>query len=179
VAEPKPTRTTLDRVCRYLDPRRLATTELYVAPPIYLPVAVSVAVVPLPGQDREATNAFVAQLIRQYLAALPPYGPDGQGYPLGRDLFAAELSAIALQVASVRFVADLKLAVLGGTTDHQTWNPTTHVLFGRTQLPSLQHIDVVSGPPSTSATPFPPVKPQDPVDTTPALRPLPIAKARC
>jgi hypothetical protein len=176
---PKPTRTTLDRVCRYLDPRRLATTELYVAPPIYVPVAVSVAVVPLPGQEREATNAFVAQLIRQYLAALPPYGPDGQGYPLGRELFAAELAAIALQVASVRFVSDLKLAVLVGPDGLQKWETRTRVEFRRNELPSLQHIDVVSGPPNTQPPAFPPVKPKVPVSQTPALRPAPITRTRC
>ena len=41
---PRPDRFFLDTVCRYLQPRRLVTTELYVRGPRYVDIAVSVGV---------------------------------------------------------------------------------------------------------------------------------------
>ena len=64
----------------------------------------------LGGRHREArlrrrgVRRWVEQVLRQYLAPLPPYGPEGRGWPLGRRVFAPELEAAALQVDGVEFL---------------------------------------------------------------------------
>ena len=103
----------LRRVARYLDARRLVTTELYVIPPTYREIAVSVGLAVRDGYQVDAVRRWVELILRQYLAPLPPYGPDGAGWPLGRTVRRAELEAVAVQVEGVDSVdGDLQLARL-------------------------------------------------------------------
>jgi predicted phage baseplate assembly protein len=108
---PRPDRTLLSQVCGWLDARRLVTTELYVIPPTYRKIAVAVGLQAKPGYGIEAVRRWVELVIRQYLAPLPPYGPDGGGWPLGRAVFGPEIEAAALQVEGVQFIECLRLAV--------------------------------------------------------------------
>jgi len=103
---PMPDRSTLRAVCAYLDARRLITTELNVIPPTYVPIAVSIGIHVKPGYGVDAVRSWVERVIRQYLAPLPPHGPEGQGWPLGRQVIAPELVAAALQVEGVEYVED-------------------------------------------------------------------------
>src|SRR5207249_3167497 len=64
---PAPDRTLLANVCRWLDTRRLVTTELYVIPPTYRRVAVSVGIKVKPGYGVGAVRRWVELVIRQYL----------------------------------------------------------------------------------------------------------------
>jgi hypothetical protein len=107
---PLPDRTLLRQVCRWLDTRRLITTELYVIPPVYREIAVSIAVEVKAGYGVEAVRRWVELVVRQYLAPLPPYGPEGHGWPLGRAVYGRELEAAALQVEGVEFLRGLRLA---------------------------------------------------------------------
>ena len=107
---PLPDRALLRQVCSWLDARRLVTTELYVIPPTYRQIAVSVGLQVKPGYGIEAVRRWVELVLRQYLAPLPPYGPDGQGWPLGRAVYGPELEAAALQVEGVLFIECLRLA---------------------------------------------------------------------
>ena len=68
-------------------PRRLVTTELYVVPPTYHQIAVSVGVHAQPGYSGNAVCNWVETVLRQYLSPMPPYGPAGGGWPLGRQVF--------------------------------------------------------------------------------------------
>lgn len=103
-AAPRPDRVLLDHVCHHLDARRLVTTEVHVIPPTYRRIAVSVGLTVLPGHGAEAVRRWVEQVLRQLLAPLPPYGPAGRGWPLGRRVFAPELEAAALQVEGVEYL---------------------------------------------------------------------------
>ena len=107
---PLPDRNLLQSVCQYLDQRRLVTTELYVIPPTYRKVAVAVGIQVKPGFGIEAVRRWVELVIRQYLAPLPPYGPDGTGWPLGGRVFGPELQAAALQVEGVDYLEGLDVA---------------------------------------------------------------------
>lgn len=110
---PQPDRGLLNAVCRFLDARRLVTTELYVIPPTYRSIAVSVGVEVKPGASPDAVRRWVERVIRQYLSPLPPFGPDGEGWPLGRAVRAAELEAAALQVEGVLYLRGLEVATPG------------------------------------------------------------------
>jgi hypothetical protein len=107
---PVPDRALLRQVCTWLDARRLVTTELYVIPPTYRKIAVAVGLQAKPGYGIEAVRRWVELVLRQYLAPLPPFGPEGQGWPLGRAVYGPELEAAALQVEGVLFIECLRLA---------------------------------------------------------------------
>ena len=85
------------------------TTELYVLPPVYRPVAIAVGVEVKPGYGIDAVRHWVELILRQYLAPLPPYGPSGEGWPLGRTVYGPELEAAALQVEGVQYLEQLKV----------------------------------------------------------------------
>ncbi len=107
--QPTPDREFLRRICEYLEPRRLVTTELYVTPPEYIPVWISISVEAEKGYGRQTVQRWVELGIRQYLAPLPPYGPAGRGWPFGRDVRARDIQAAALQVEGVEVVNDVRL----------------------------------------------------------------------
>ena len=71
---PMPDRTMLATVCKYLDMRRLVTTELYVIPPTYRKIALSIGLQEKDGYGIEAVRRWVELAVRQFLAPLPPYG---------------------------------------------------------------------------------------------------------
>jgi hypothetical protein len=152
---PVPDRTMLRAVCTWLDARRLVTTELYVIPPTYRQVAVAVGIQAKPGYGIEAVRRWVELVIRQYLAPLPPYGPEGQGWPLGRAVYGPELEAAALQVEGVLFIQCLRLAQRNGghwveaSTDGAAaasgCQPRERVLLQAWEVPELSEITVVQG----------------------------------
>jgi predicted phage baseplate assembly protein len=53
---PMPDKTLIEQVCKWLDARRLVTTELYVIPPTYRKIAVAVGVQVKPGYGIEAVR---------------------------------------------------------------------------------------------------------------------------
>jgi predicted phage baseplate assembly protein len=145
---PLPDLALLRRVARYLDPRRLATCELYVIPPTYQQVAISVGVRVRDGYQVDAVRRWVELILRQYLAPVPPYGPDGSGWPLGRAVRRAELEAVCAQVDGVEFIEEellLARAVRhGGTT---SWTSAALVELERWEVPEVTRVTVVSGRP--------------------------------
>ena len=140
---PRPDRTALRMVCEWLDQRRLVTTELYVIPPAYRKIAVAVGLQVKPGYGVEAVRRWVELVLRQYTAPLPPFGPDGRGWPLGRRVHGPELEAAALQVEGVEFLEDLQLA--GFDEGTQTWIPGT-VTLEMYEVPEMTQVSVVEGP---------------------------------
>ena len=160
---PSPTRGFLKEVCAWLDTRRLVTTELHVIPPTYRKVAVSAGIRVKGGYGVEAVRRWVGLVLRQYLAPLPPYGPEGGGWPLGRRVHGPELEAAALQVEGVAFVEDaFRLAV---------WEPGEDGAEGRWveaggaielapwEVPEVAEVTVVDGPapePGAAVGPVPP-----------------------
>ena len=168
---PLPDAPLLDQVCAWLDARRLVTTELYVVRPSYRKVALSVALEVKPGYGVEAVRRWVELVLRQYLAPLPPYGPAGQGWPLGRRVHGPELEAAALQVEGVEFLEGL--AVAGRNDDDTAWNSPGTVPLAPHELPWLTEIAVVVGP----GLPMPGTPLDPPRQTTPV--PIPVEREEC
>jgi predicted phage baseplate assembly protein len=168
---PLPDRNLLRSVCTWLDARRLVTTELYVIPPTYRKVAVSIGLRVKPGYGVEAVRRWVELVIRQYLAPLPPYGPAGGGWPLGRRVHGPELEAAALQVEGVEFLEGLTVA--GFDEQQQGWVPGS-VNLAVYEVPELAEITVVEGPdiPEPGQVVGPPPSPGVPV-------PIPILREEC
>ena len=160
--------TLLSAVCSQLDSRRLVTTELYVVPPAYHPVAVSVGLAVKTGYSAIGVRRWVEMILRQYLAPLPPFGPDGTGWPLGHRVHGPELEAAVLQVEGVDFVEDLKVADLAGQAP-----VVGTVLLAGWEVPELREITVVTGsPPDPGSGPLVP-------PPGPAPVPVPVPKDEC
>jgi predicted phage baseplate assembly protein len=150
---PRPDRALLGQVCACLDERRLITTELCVVPPTYRRVAISVGLAVKPGFSADAVRRWVELVLRQYLAPLPPYGPEGRGWPLGRRVHGPELEAAALQVDGVEFLNGLDVAEIA---DDGTVTPGT-VLLRPWEVAEVASIATAAGdvPPVGAAPPAP------------------------
>lgn len=171
---PMPDKTQLSLVCRWLDSRRLITTELWVIPPTYKKIAVAIGVTVKPGYGVDAVRSWVELVIRQYLAPLPPYGPEGEGWPLGRKVIARELEAAALQVEGVRFLTDgVKLAELGPDNSWVKRESPDEVLLDAWVVPELAEITVVEG------APLEPGQSLAPPDTGVVAVPIPTIQEEC
>jgi hypothetical protein len=139
---PLPNRQQIQRVCQCLDARRLVTTELYVLAPRYHRIALAVGVKVKPGYGIDAVRHWVELILRQYLAPLPPYGPAGDGWPLGRAVHGPELEAAALQVEGVEYLEGLK--VVGWDRDGNF--AEDRVSLARDEVPQVISITVEDGP---------------------------------
>jgi predicted phage baseplate assembly protein len=163
---PVPDLDLLRRVAKHLDQRRLVTTELYVIPPTYKRIAVSAGVAVRNGYQVDAVRRWVELILRQYLAPVPPFGPDAGGWPLGRAVRRAELEAVAVQVEGVEYLEDLLLGEYtgGGLIKRQL------IAFERWELPELAQITVVGGQPLKIGTDVAPAPPkQTPVPLPPEV----------
>ncbi|TCN32787.1 putative phage baseplate assembly protein [Kribbella orskensis] len=158
---PLPDRSLLRRVARHLDQRRLVTTELYVLPPEYRRIAVAAGVVVRAGYQVDAVRRWVELILRQFLAPVPPYGPDGTGWPLGRIVRAAELEAVAVQVEGVDYLAGLQLA----TVDGDVLTKVPLVQLRRWQVPEVTEVTVVEGTPLDAGQDYQPLPPSTPAGT--------------
>jgi predicted phage baseplate assembly protein len=120
---PKPSQEQLDRVCEYLDSRRLLTTELATRGPEFhaIKVQARVAANPYAAFDKvaqainSALNAYLDPLGRKPASAPATWRP---GSDFGLDLFPTSLYDILLDVDDVRAVRALSLTVDGVPHDN-------------------------------------------------------------
>jgi hypothetical protein len=167
---PLPNRNQIHDVCEWLDARRLVTTELYVLPPKYVSIAIAVGVKVKNGFGIDAVRHWVELVLRQYLAPLPPFGPSGQGWPLGRRVHAAELEAAAHQVEGVEYLEGLEL--VGWDAAGNLFENTINL--NKNEVPELIGITVESGP--ITLDPGELLAPEEP-DATPV--PIPVIREVC
>jgi predicted phage baseplate assembly protein len=97
-----------ERILTYLDERRLLSTRLEVSAPTYHWVQTMVR---FRASRFERADEVRARVRARLLAFLNPLvgGPEGKGWPFGRDLFAADLMAALLTVPGVDFVRSVRL----------------------------------------------------------------------
>ncbi|HEY4720699.1 MAG TPA: baseplate J/gp47 family protein, partial [Anaerolineae bacterium] len=98
----------INEVRRYLDERRLLTTNLVVDSPVYVGVAVEATVVVQRNASIERVQAQIVERLSKYVDPLVG-GPDGAGWPFGRDLYLSEVLTIMQSVSGVEFVQDATL----------------------------------------------------------------------
>jgi predicted phage baseplate assembly protein len=175
---PRPDRPTLASVHAWLDERRPLATELYVIGTDYVPVGVSAAVELVDSGQREAVLDAVGEAIRLHLWPLPPGGPDGTGWPLGRTLDDRLIEAAIGRVPGVRAVAPVRL--FARRSGEGAWRPVAEDATGRGrlpllrwQLPELLMLSVAEG--DTAA---PRLGPAAPTRARPAIA-VPVVPERC
>ncbi len=110
--KPLPSEGTLQSVCAYLGQRRLLTNEVFVAPPKYKQIHIEASVVATPTANPAKVRADVETELSRYFHPLEG-GPDGQGWPMGGDVFYSEVFRVALNVEGVRTVRDMRIVIDG------------------------------------------------------------------
>ncbi len=138
--EPIPDKVTINRVCEYLDARRLVTTELYLTPATYIPIYVSAAIEVEEGYGIETVNSWVELAIRQYFAPLPPYGPAGMGWPFGRTLRKGDIEVAIMRVEGVRLVYDVNLQGKDDLIKDQT--SVDKINLFKWELPVIKNVQI-------------------------------------
>lgn len=123
-------------VAAYLRPRRIVGTRIDVIGPDYLEVAVRARVRSRPGgrTSGDLRNALVAAL-NDFLHPILG-GPDGTGWPFGRDVYRSEVLQVLDQVPGVDHVLSLDLIVAGGGPQcgNICLGPTSIVTPGRHEI---------------------------------------------
>ncbi len=101
----------------YLDKYRLMTTSLHVREPVYTGVKVNAKIVPQEFVQTEEVSRLVNEEINRYLTPIPLdsitpsliAGQKWEGWPFGRDLFAAEIISLIQQIPQVKYVLDVEI----------------------------------------------------------------------
>ncbi|MGB4862357.1 MAG: putative baseplate assembly protein [Tepidiformaceae bacterium] len=98
----------LEEVRSFLDERRLLGTQLVVDGPAYVGVSVEASILVQRHRNADEVRADVAVKIREYLDPLFG-GPDGEGWPFGRDLYLSEMQSVVQAVSGVEYAQDVTL----------------------------------------------------------------------
>ncbi len=128
-------RPTLESVYAWLDERRPLATELYVIGCDYVPIGVSAAVEVVDSTQSDSVLAAVSSAIRLFLWSLPPGGPDGTGWPLGRTIDDRMIEVAVSRVSGVRTVAPIN--IFARPSGSAAWKMVPADSGGRVQLPLL------------------------------------------
>lgn len=106
---PRADRPILEAVHAFLEVRRPLSTELYVIGCDYIPLGLSIGVQIQDGFGQDTVLLAVRETVRRFLWVLPPGGPTGEGWPLGRPVSEQELEVVVARVAGVNGVRGVRL----------------------------------------------------------------------
>jgi predicted phage baseplate assembly protein len=112
LGRPVPSPGLLNAVSAYLHPRHVIGTRIVVTGPEYVEVGIIAAVKAFTGQSKVAIASAVDAALREFLDPLRG-GPDGTGWPLGRDVYISEVVEVMAGVPGVDHVLNLQLVVPG------------------------------------------------------------------
>ena len=106
---PLPSSALLDEVRDGLAPRRLVTVRQLVVPPVYVPIQAGILIATRPDVAVAPLRARVVGAIEGWLDALAG-GPEGEGWPFGRDVYTSEIYRLLEKVQGVDYVSDVVLS---------------------------------------------------------------------
>jgi len=106
---PRPDQPFIEKVFSYLDSRRPLASELYVIGCEYIPVGLSVGITVRDGDAYDQVVNDVRAALKNYLWSLPPEGPSGEGWPLGKAVQDRELEVVVARVKGVSSVVGVNL----------------------------------------------------------------------
>jgi predicted phage baseplate assembly protein len=107
---PMPSDGTLRSVCRYLDERRLLTTEVFVLKPVYGLVEVRADITVLGSADGAEVHDAVVSTLVDYFHPLRG-GEDNLGWPFGGTIYYSRVYQRVLSVPGVSSVSSLVIAL--------------------------------------------------------------------
>lgn len=101
--KPQPTEELIQKVTKYLEPRRLLTTRVHVVAPRYVEVGVRLTL-HLNRDVREADIRPKAITILQKFLHPLTGGTDGKGWPFGRNVYVSEIYELLDKLEGIDFV---------------------------------------------------------------------------
>jgi hypothetical protein len=176
----------LNTICRYLDPRRLVTTELYLRGPVYKPIWISVGLNIVAGVATAEVREAVKRALLNFLAPVqsssgltdsltslttPTYASTQKGWPLSKAVTARELMAVASRVSGVLLVNEALIA-------EDTKPASEQIPMNGLELPRVMGISVSIG----DAMDVDQLRGQTPPPTTTAVSkivPVPVIPEEC
>jgi len=96
------------RLTEYLDERRLLTTQLEVRAAGYKRVRAVVEVIAKSGVDEERLRRDIIAALELFINPLRG-GPEGSGWPFGRELYLSDLYACVQQVSGLKYVQNIDM----------------------------------------------------------------------
>lgn len=140
ITQPTPSPALLASVAAYLNRRRIIGSRIEVVGPTYLEVAVRAQVQALAGASKAALFQKITDALNAFVHPLTG-GPEGTGWPFGRDVYRGEILQVIDGVAGVDFVASLELLTEGCECSPQCGNvclaPTWLVAAGKHEIEVL------------------------------------------
>lgn len=135
VARPTPSSGLKRAVARYLNRRRIIGTRVEVIGPGYLEVAVHARMKAHPGTNRDALQHRITHALNGFFDPFKG-GPDGTGWPFGRDVYLSEVLQVIDALDGVDHIIWLRLMAAG--CDPRCGNvcipPTWLVAAGRHEI---------------------------------------------
>ncbi len=107
-ALPRPSTELRAALWRFFDQRRLLTTRHHVIGPIYAPVSVGARLYLKADAVAAQVRKAAAKLLWEFFHPLVG-GPQGQGWPFGRDVHGSEIYTLLDQTPGVDYVQDISL----------------------------------------------------------------------
>jgi hypothetical protein len=184
---PEPDRIFLEALCRYLDPRRLVTTEVFLRGADYKDVWISVGVDLVAGYDfpvvRESVRGALTRLLsplpadpgaalaaQEALLTTPQQALRDRGWPLRKPVDRLELVAEVNRTPGVRLVKELVVA-------EGTLPAADSIGFSGLELPRVRGIAIALG----DARPLDDVRGtgEATATTDPSFVPVPVLPEEC
>ena len=132
--ELRPIEPTLARtVEEYLDRRRLLTTTLVIGPPDYTVVSVEARLKPARETLGETLTREAQQRLYRFLNPLIG-GPDGNGWPFGRDLYLSEVYAVLQSMPGLAYIEQVRLLVNGQEQTQVRLTPESLIASGEHRI---------------------------------------------
>lgn len=131
-AQPQPSAELKRRVKRYLAARAPAgIAGIHVADPTYLLVGVTTTVAPCDIQEAGIVEQRVRATLKAFLHPLSG-GPDGTGWPFGRDVYLSDLAAMLEALEGVDYVKELSFSIGGTNQGEHVPVPTNRLVAAGT-----------------------------------------------
>jgi hypothetical protein len=150
---PQPGQDLVDALFAFLDERRILTTRLHVAGPVYAPVEAELVI----ARKTDVLESDLRPVITQTLSDLlnPLASGDNQGWPFGRDVFVSLIYDVLEQIPGIDFITDVMLSSQAKPNDDrsvsadQIWHESGDLVGLRIQqhhLPIYDSANVVIAP---------------------------------
>jgi hypothetical protein len=115
VAKPQPSVGLLAAIKRFLDRRRIVCTRLEVVGPQFVQVTVTASVQTQVGASLERVRQSIVRALNDFLDPRQG-GPDGLGWPFGREVSRSEILGVIRDVPGVDYVSSLALVADSGAS---------------------------------------------------------------
>lgn len=177
---PMPDSLFLNTVCKYVEPRRLVTTEVHLRGPIYKDIWLSVGIMVKAGESIAEVRERVKRRLRRFLSPLPDRflasvdatsgASEDNGWPLGTPVVALELLAETSREPAVQRVNGIYLVDAAGVDRTATQIPMQGL-----ELPRLRGLSVTVGEPLSIAE----LMGGTPSEVNTGFVPVPIVPGEC